>query len=371
MSATQVTRLHRKAMQLSHAADAALGGGEALRLRSMAFEAERAAAEMLYSSLSEEPARSILFRSAAVLALECNDLSEAGRLAAAGLSGRPPGKIADELHDIWERATFGRHLKLRDIVLSDDEFQLALNGRGIGPGIASEHSFLPRYRAAQSLFLRTAERLNGWEFSARVRKETKERFEFFLAAPRAASFAITVRVGRNLSLPGSDAGKIIDEVSECLALYQSGGRDQLEKRIDDAYRKNFDALASEIAPDGVEIELVGLTTFRDGSERTVAITRPRATPTLTRLPTAEIETIQRDDQPHNSALRGTMIYASSVRKGKKKTIKILPPEGSAITVEVPAELMHDVVRPYYEAEVIVTLGKTRQGGFYLVDIVGV
>jgi hypothetical protein len=371
MSASKLTRLHRKAMRLSHEADAALDLDEALRLRSLAFEAEKAAALTLFSSFSEEPARSVLFRSAAVLAMECNNLSEAGRLAAAGLSGQPPGRIADELHRVWDRAVLGRHLRLRDIVLGDDEYQLALGGRGVGPGIASEHSFLPRHKATQSLILRTSERLKGWEFLAQLRKETKAIFEFFLAVPREASFAITVKIGRNLSLPGSDAGKVIDEVSACMALYESGDREQLEKRIEEPYRKNFDALAGQIAPDGRDVEFVGFTTFRDGSERTVAITRPRVTPSLASLtPPEEIEEIQKGSGAKNVTVRGTLIYASSQRKGKKKTIKILTPEGGAVKVSVSAELMHDVVRPYYEAEVIVTLGRTKQG-FVLVDIVGV
>jgi hypothetical protein len=371
MSASKLTVLHRKAMRLSHEADAALNPEEMLRLRTLAFEAEKSAAETLYSSFSEEPARSVLFRSAAVLAMECNNLSEAGRLAAAGLSGLPPGRVADELHRVWERAFLARHLGLRNVVLADDEYQLALSGRGVGPGVASEQSFLPRYKATQSLILRTRERLKGWDFLARLRAETKDAFEFFFAVPREASFAITIKIGRNLSLPGSEAGKVIDEVSTCMALYESGDREQLERRIDEPYRKNFDALAGQIAPDGRDVESVSFTTFRDGNERTVAITRPRVTPSLASMsPPEEIEEIQKGDRANNVTVRGTLIYASSQRKGKKKTIKVLTPEGGAVKVAVSAELMHDVVRPYYEAEVIVTLGRSKQG-FFLVDIVGV
>ncbi|MEN0051190.1 MAG: hypothetical protein AAF806_29265, partial [Bacteroidota bacterium] len=44
-----------------------------------------------------EPSRSILFRSAAFLAIKAEQYSEAERMAAFGLIGNPPSDIADEL----------------------------------------------------------------------------------------------------------------------------------------------------------------------------------------------------------------------------------------------------------------------------------
>ena len=80
--------------------------GDSNRYRSLqqqAFETEREAAELLTDGYEHEPTRSILFRSAASLALDCGDYSEAERLASAGLAGHPPAAVAQELRDVQAR----------------------------------------------------------------------------------------------------------------------------------------------------------------------------------------------------------------------------------------------------------------------------
>ena len=73
-------------------------------LRQEAFENERQAAELLTDAYEYEPTRSILFRSAATLALDCADYGETNRLAAAGLAGNPPMAVAQELRDVQAQA---------------------------------------------------------------------------------------------------------------------------------------------------------------------------------------------------------------------------------------------------------------------------
>jgi hypothetical protein len=152
--------------------------------------------------------------------------------------------------------------------------------------------------------------------------------------------------------------------------YQEDRHDQLKARIPADYRKNFEALAGQIAPDGIEIDLVGFTALREGREKAVAVTRQRITPPMSL--DHELALKVAESKTGTVAVRGKLVFANSVRKGKTKTIKILPAEGEAVSVSVPAELMHDIVRPFYEAEVIATLApKAKGGGFSLVDIVGV
>src|SRR5947209_2385099 len=91
---------HRKAMSLLDEANVARMQGDNEQSRALwqqAFEAEREAAELLTDSSEYEPTRSILFRSAATLALDCGEYGEAERLAAAGLMGNPPEALAHEL----------------------------------------------------------------------------------------------------------------------------------------------------------------------------------------------------------------------------------------------------------------------------------
>ncbi len=56
-----------------------------------------------------EPSRSVLFRSAATLALHAEQYREAERVAAMGLSGNPPPEIANELRDILEETMIHLH----------------------------------------------------------------------------------------------------------------------------------------------------------------------------------------------------------------------------------------------------------------------
>lgn len=68
-----------------------------------ALELESAAAEMVRHDVAAEPTRSILYRSAASLAIECGETETALRLIATGLSGDPPPEIADELRDLLQQ----------------------------------------------------------------------------------------------------------------------------------------------------------------------------------------------------------------------------------------------------------------------------
>ena len=81
-----------------------------IRDRRQAYENELGAANQLRDPSSPEPTRSILFRSAASLAVDCNELREAERLIGIGLSGNPPPDIAEELRDLFEKVNFQRHL---------------------------------------------------------------------------------------------------------------------------------------------------------------------------------------------------------------------------------------------------------------------
>ena len=92
--------LHHRAMELADQAILAAAAGEETSARefnreALRFEAE--AANLLLGSYEREPARSIIFRGAATLALRCGNLDGARRLACQGLAGMPPADLQDEL----------------------------------------------------------------------------------------------------------------------------------------------------------------------------------------------------------------------------------------------------------------------------------
>lgn len=55
----------------------------------------------------EEPTRSVLHRSAATLAIRCQNWMLARKIAVRGLTGNPPDEIADELREVLEQADKG------------------------------------------------------------------------------------------------------------------------------------------------------------------------------------------------------------------------------------------------------------------------
>lgn len=104
-----IDELHQKAMALADEAFYANGKGELETAQSKyleAFEFEEAAAMLLVNEYSQEPTRSVLFRSAACLVLNLpfpsdEHFRQAERMVAFGLSGNPPEEIAEELRGAW------------------------------------------------------------------------------------------------------------------------------------------------------------------------------------------------------------------------------------------------------------------------------
>jgi hypothetical protein len=104
--AQRVQILHGEAMLLADDGAAAQrkGDREAARVAYHAAMTKEAEAARICNCAGAEPSRSVLYRSAANLALECGEHREAERLAAEGLAGTPPEQIAEELRSVLERA---------------------------------------------------------------------------------------------------------------------------------------------------------------------------------------------------------------------------------------------------------------------------
>jgi hypothetical protein len=99
-------QVHRKAMLLAQDAHVAQFNGNntaALPLFSAAFDLEREAALDLADDLAKEPTRSVLFRSAASLAMNCGRFEEGQAMVKMGLAGNPPHEIAEELREVCEK----------------------------------------------------------------------------------------------------------------------------------------------------------------------------------------------------------------------------------------------------------------------------
>lgn len=102
--------LHKKAMELAEEAFYAKRADKFAVAQDkllLAFEYEHAAAMLLIGAYSQEPSRSVLFRSAGCLLLDLPfptklHLRQAERMFAFGLVGNPPVEIAEELRTAWK-----------------------------------------------------------------------------------------------------------------------------------------------------------------------------------------------------------------------------------------------------------------------------
>lgn len=350
-----ITQLHRKAMEFADQATAERRRGSrdrALELTRWAFELERDAAREVENKLEFEPTRSVLHRSAASLALECQEVREAERLIGRALSGSPPDEIAEELRDLLEDVYFHRHLSLRGVVLQPDEFQLSLEGAAVGFGIAPTNCFLPRVRDVETLFFRTAERRRGREFreAGRRPKELTEKLELYVSVPRAASFAVSFRIGSaQLELPGmSFPREVIADLFDCFELLNAGDLQELKQRIpEEPYLRNFIGLAEKIAPDGERIRRVGFTATTDQGERSVALSRTRE-----RIRRAPLVPKRTEPEAMTEEVQGTLLEANA-KSQRQGSIQVVDEDGKAHRLSVPRGMMSDIVKPMFEERVIV------------------
>ncbi|MDF2434139.1 MAG: hypothetical protein JWP44_3770 [Mucilaginibacter sp.] len=95
--------LHRQAMELVRKANEALAGGDNplhLVYLEQALVFEKEAAYELLNDFEAEPTRSVLFRSAASLAVQNKDVATALELVSAAFKGEPPAEIRGELNEI-------------------------------------------------------------------------------------------------------------------------------------------------------------------------------------------------------------------------------------------------------------------------------
>ncbi len=317
-----------------------------------AFDKERWAAALTAENPSLEPTRSVLHRSAASLALDCKETREAERLIAVALSGNPPSEIANELRDLLEQVYFQRHLDLRGFVLQPNEFQVSITGNAIGLGVAESEIFVNRVQDLERLVFRTAERRSNRPFRERGRRrgQLARDVEVFLTAPRAASFAVSFRIGHSdqLSLPGVDlAEDVIREILDCFELFNAADAQALRARIPDpAYYRNFVSLARSISPDGEAVRTVGFTALAAGRERRVIITRPQS-----QEPPSLAEQVS-DVRRERAVVRGILKFADA-RREERSEIRLVDADNRSHTVRVPRGMMDDIVRPLWDYEVIV------------------
>lgn len=349
------TSLHDHAMSLADTGDSARRRGDH-ELSKAAFEEavalDRQAAELELS----EPSRSILFRSAAWLALEAENAAEAERLAACGLSSRAvPERIKLELRAVAEEARLRLHRPLPPPSAASS-ISLHIEGPEIGFGGADPADIDPRVSAMRYAVIRTAERKASSPFrrrsapAAALMRQLQPRLTY-----ASASVEVQITLGGSQPNLWDENAAIVREVRLALEAFANGGEDSLASLIPEVdYRRNFALLAAQICPDGRRVTAVDI----------------RSTTATESLPIVRFR--QRTPRPRHRRKDGNseVILEGELRAadetGRSNSIKLQTSE-AVFSIRVKDVVMEDIVRPFYGMRVRVVVRK-RSRGYELLDL---
>lgn len=352
MSKENLQMLHRSAMEL---ADEAMFLRRSLEdgwisLFKKAAELEGAAAEIA-AQLKLEPTRTVLYRSAASLAINAQEIKAAEQYALLGLLACEDAVLREELKDVYEQINFHRHLELRGTRLSDGDIQISLSGEGVGFGYARIEDVSSRFNSLKKILVRTHQRLSGLAFS----EKGGGRLDVYASVPRASSFATTIRVGTNCELPSMDlGGATLLEAVTCLECLNSEGEESVRERIsDDRYFANFIALAKQFVPDGRTVKMVGLTYSGGGVFKAVHLLKSRQA----------LNRANNDEQV--GEIQGVLTAAEKSKGKPSITIKMTSGVNKKIFVSVG--MIDDIVRPLWGMRVRATV-MSRGAAYFLQDI---
>lgn len=326
---------------------------------------------------ASEPTRSILFISAATMALRARNVSLAERLACDGLRGYPGPFHRRELHTLLEQATLELHLAAQGQELDPADLHISLSGQAAGGGIIMATDFERRLDNIGTMVKRSYMRLQQLDYvpdlRAKVDNWYADGYKLALAAPQAGSFAIRIKLIRpqftqlKLMSHAVTPEKVITDIIDKMTLLQEGKIEALEKSIDDdKYLTNFLSSAGEIMPDGVNVNLVTLVS----NTNRVALQKPRkAVKQEVRDFNVQFRADRSSEKAEERVITGTLDEA---RRGKKKGISITgqSDEGPIVTKVQIKDGLEDIVRSYFGMVVRAT-GYMEKSVFHANDIEGV
>ena len=121
-----------------------------------------------------------------------------------------------------ETVNFHR-IRLRGVILQEDEVQLVIAGKGVGYGYAKSDDVLDRVDTFQKLAIRTIERKAGKSFrkAGKIPNELKDACQPFITVPSAASMAFRMKFGsvENITLSGFGTFEnVIEDINDNIEL---------------------------------------------------------------------------------------------------------------------------------------------------------
>lgn len=284
---TRPSEMHEEAMNILSEALFLKDKGQNeafLKLARLALDLEEEVGAELFEKLDKEPTRSIIFRSAAEIALLVNEPERAMHLAAKGLAGYPPKSIKEELRQAFEKATFDYHRFASGTSISDQELEMVLGtGTEVGHGFVPVKEFQTRLATVINLYekgvQRNIKRTTGKSITP---KEIKERYTPYVSEPKAASFAVKLKFlepKENASLLEnfSNSSFFIRDLVESFILAENQEFEKLQLKLGNYSEYiNFISSFKILSPDGTNVSSVSFNLVNNNSETVgVLVTNPK------------------------------------------------------------------------------------------------
>ena len=347
--------LHSDAMDLAEKAMIERARGNhttAIKHLRKAFHKEEMAARKAVETGVPEPALSILLKSAAHLAVDVGELRHAEKLVASALAGDPPNELAHELRGLLEEVGFHRHLDLQGVELQSNDVQMVLVGAAVAPGMAASDEFVGRVKTFQSLIYRTSESDEGIDYRERgdPKQEIERPLQLFVSMPRAASFAVSLKIASAKGQGEFSFAKssvVLDKLLDRLGMFDRGEFESLKHELPKkGYYENFVKLASDLAPDGDRVRMVGFTSQRGQHERRIEMRRaPEAGSGDTHaLPTRD-----------RRSFTGRLFYYNENNEGSL-TVKIRTEDGAEYRLRSETDLLTKATKYVGRSGLVVITG---------------
>lgn len=370
MSPEEVFNIHNKAML--YAQDALVqrvsGNEDAYRqLNQMAFSIELNAAMSLVAA-DREPMRSLLFKSAAAMALNAQMFRDAEKMIGYGLAGNPPDSIAEEMRNLFEDIKFHRSIEEAGKSLSRNSLRLSIDGTGVGLGWVESGEFIRRFQALTNMVYRSAQRmLNIATMGRQVPEDILNKYAPYLGAATAGSFKIDIRFMKT----DPDQTALFDEmepsvfldVVENLDLINTGQNVTLrEKMGDNEFYLNFVQLSKVVAPDGDRIKSVVVTTQGVGAEKTVYMRKPKSD-----YPRFKKQSESAGIRKGKELVAVGKLKIADAEANRIKVIDVKDGSESTYFINVDAGLV-DIVKLYFDTRVRAYLRSTGRNQYELLDM---
>lgn len=342
--------LHDRAMDLLDEVHLARRQGHvdrASELIAEAFRVESEAAELLFNERNLEPSRSIILKSAAVIAVQAAQFRQAEKFAAAALSGDCPAEIAEELRSLIRKCHFHMLVGTSGTPLEHGALRFSIDGPAVGIGWVAAELFRKKLFAAARLLQRTYDRVTQVPFRGNVRNTRREVVPY-VGAFAPGSFTVDLMLAEAHSheeaaqedgVAKVESAAAIVDVIDCFEALQSRDMPALRALIpDEGYLVNFVALARDVLPDGKEVSELRLAALTPKGERYALITRQRSSV----VPPPAVE-VRPDSTPQE--IEGYLKLANSLAGKHEVAIEDPKTSKTIAYVVIPPELMDDIVRP--------------------------